>query len=146
MHLQRLPLCQRAVQPRKAKKDQKVSKDGLKGIMSLLFESERLTRRDRVMRLQRASEDIYMSSKQLIRILKKIKDQEERREIMDALMPRLTDPENKLSDRSSDAQGSFVPLRIQQLATFRQTFSHFCVRILNFWFIFLHSWSKIHQF
>ena len=85
-----------AVQPRKAKKDQKVSKDGLKGIMSLLFESERLTRRDRVMRLQRASEDMYMSSKQLIRILKKIGDQEERREIMDALMPRLTDPENKL--------------------------------------------------
>ena len=84
------------VQPRKPKKSQVISKDGLKGIMSLIFDSERLTRKDRVTRLKRASEDIYMHSKQLIKILKKIKEQDERREIMDVLIPRLTDPENKL--------------------------------------------------
>ena len=60
--------------------------------MAIVFNSEALTRRDRFLRLERASEDAYLDSRQLKKNFEKIKDEDERKDVMDILMPRLLDP------------------------------------------------------
>ena len=85
------------VKPRRApKRSVKVSREGLKGMLSIIFGGEpSSSRKDRMLRLRNAMYDAHITARQGKKILKQIKSKEERIEAMEFLLPKLLDPENK---------------------------------------------------